>query len=58
MKDEALRNSIQITAQSYAARGDHDGDLICRVLKSIIDGALILDAAMLIGAESKKSKSK
>jgi hypothetical protein len=54
MKDEALRNSILITAQAYSTRRDHDGDLICNVLLSIVRGAETLDEAIAVEAPKRR----
>lgn len=51
MKDRVLRASILITASSYAKRGDHDGELISRVLESIIRCAETLDEAGAVDAD-------
>lgn len=57
MRDEALRNSILITAQAYGTRRDHDGDLICNVLLALLRCTETLDQALAVDAP-KRRKSK
>lgn len=54
MKDEALRHSILITATSYMARRDHDGDLIANVLNAILRGAELMDEALAVTADKPR----
>ena len=50
-KDTSLRAAILLTATSYGTRGDHDGDLISKVLHMILSTASHMDAAIEEGEE-------
>lgn len=51
--DVALRTAINIVAQSYRSRGDHDGDLIYKVLSTILSCATKMDEAAEVGPDDR-----